>query len=341
MIATSEQQEQLISRPAPDADLLVVIVARIGDTLLVTPMLRALKAACPRGDLTVLAHRKRLAVLEHLPFIDTLRSISPRTARFRGLLAKRRYDCAFVYGHDAALVKYALRVARRVIAYASPGKHSREARGSERLGRVHVPQAPMHAVHERLLLAEAAGIGSTDSRLAYVVTDREKAWAVDWIATNLQAPEQPLIGLQVMSFRTKAHRNWPCAYFADLVNLILTARPSAHFVVLGDSEARDAANELMLRCPARVQIAAGDLTLRQSAAIIAELDLYIGVDTGPTHIAGALDVPMIGLYHRNYPGSNLAPLSRERCAVLEQPADGEISVERVFAEVERLLPLSQ
>ena len=36
---------------------------------------------------------------------------------------------------------------------------------------------------------------------------------------------------------------------------------------------------------------AGELSIRESSAVMARLSLYIGVDTGPTHIAGALGIP--------------------------------------------------
>ena len=55
---------------------------------------------------------------------------------------------------------------------------------------------------------------------------------------------------------------------------------------------------------------------------MAELDLYIGVDTGPTHSAGALGIPMVALYHCAYPGRNLAPLQHPACAVIEHPLTG-------------------
>ena len=56
---------------------------------------------------------------------------------------------------------------------------------------------------------------------------------------------------------------------------------------------------------------------------MAGLDLYIGVDTGPTHIAGALGIPMVALYHSAYPGRNLAPLQHPACVVLEHPQTGK------------------
>lgn len=55
------------------------------------------------------------------------------------------------------------------------------------------------------------------------------------------------------------------------------------------------------------------------------MDLYVGVDTGPTHIAGALGIPMVALYHPAYPGRNLAPLQNPRCRVIEHPRTGSDS----------------
>jgi lipopolysaccharide heptosyltransferase III len=323
-------------RPAPpraDAALLVVIVARIGDTLLVTPMLRALKEACPRGRLTVLAHPKRLAVLEHLPFVDRLAAIQPRSAWLRGRLGGARHDLAFVFGRDRPLLDYALRVSERAVAFARPGL----AQDARRLRVVPAPTAPMHAVRERLLLAEAVGVRARSGRLAYVVTAPEARWAQDWLARRGAGGSRPLVGLQTMSFPTKAHRNWPAASFAELAARIAARHPGARFVVLGDRDARAAGDELSRRLPGRVCVAAGETGLRESAALIGALDLYVGVDTGPTHIAGALDVPMIGIYHHAYPGRNLAPLERSRLRVLEQPASGALEIDAVMSAAEELL----
>jgi len=324
------------SPPPPETAVLVVAVARIGDTLLATPMLRALKEACPRGRLTVLAHPKRLAVLEHLPFVDDLGSIVPRSARFRGWLARRRHDLAFVLGRDPPLLDYALRVSDRAVAFAYP----RMQADPGRFRSVPPPSAPIHAVRERLLLAEAAGVRARSLRLAYVVTDAEKRDARAWLAARVSGGARPVVGLQMVSFPTKAHRNWPATSFAELATRIAGSYPGASFVVLGDRDSLLAAETLSRSLPGKVHVAAGELGLRQSAALIGEMDLYVGVDTGPTHIAGALDVPMIGIYHHMYPGRNLAPLDRARCRILEQPAAGELGVDAVMAEAVPLLSAS-
>jgi heptosyltransferase-3 len=131
-----------------------------------------------------------------------------------------------------------------------------------------------------------------------------------------------LIGLQIASFPTKAHRDWPVSRFQELIARILATHPHARFLLLGDRATAEKAGPLLHAHPEQVALAAGRLSLRMSAALMAELDLYIGVDTGPTHIAGALGVPMVALYHPAYPGRNLVPLQHPACIMIEHPLTG-------------------
>lgn len=312
----------------PDADVLAIVVARIGDTLLVTPALRALKAAIPRGRLTVLAHRNRAALLAHLPFIDHLGTISKHSAPWRGRLPAARFDLAVVWGHDRPLVDYALRRARSVVAFEAPGLPD-----DPRLIRVARPQASIHAVRERLLLAEAAGVAGAQLRLAYAVTPDEAGAARRWLAA--QGTGKPVIGIQPASFPTKPHRDWPIESFAELLRRLGAEFPDASFVVLGDRASAPAAQRLRAAAGDRVVSAAGRFGLRQSAALIGQLDLYVGVDTGPTHVAGALGIPMVALYHCSYPGRNLAPLEHPALRMIEHPATGmpDAGTERSMAEI--------
>jgi heptosyltransferase-3 len=326
----------------PDAQVLVIIVARIGDTLLVTPALRALKAALPQGRLTVLAHPKRLEVLQHLPFIDALDAITKTSAQTRGWIGKRRFDAALVYGQDAALVRYALRASDGVVAFAQ--KDGALNRSLAHL--VQEPAEPQHAVLHRLALLAPLGLAAENLRLAYCVTAGERAEAQRWLRGHVSSAG-PLIGLQIASFPTKAHRDWPVSRFQELMERMLATHAGARFLLLGDKAAAEKARPLFRAYPDRVATAAGSASLRMSAALMAELDLYIGVDTGPTHIAGALGVPMVALYHPAYPGRNLVPLQHPACVMIEHPLTGksaettasmdDIAAEPVFQAARELL----
>jgi ADP-heptose:LPS heptosyltransferase len=177
-------------------------------------------------------------------------------------------------------------------------------------------------VLHRLSLLAPLGLAAGDLRLAYRVSADERVQARQWLAAQVPAAG-PLIGLQIASFPTKAHRDWPVASFLELIARILVVHARARFLLLGDQAAAEKAGPLLHAFPNQVALAAGSMSLRQSAAIMAELDMYIGVDTGPTHIAGALGVPMVALYHSAYPGRNLVPLQHTACIMLEHPLTGK------------------
>lgn len=324
-----------------DANVLVIHVARIGDTLLVTPAVRALKQAAPNGRLTCLLHPARRALYENLPWVDELGAITPKTAWLRGRLGRKHYDYALVYGHDAPLVRYALRVAGRVVAF-----RQQDDALNTRLWRAVPTPATMHAVHERLLLPETLGITTTDFHLAYVPTPAERAAAQAWITQHVFATG-PLIGFQVASFPTKSYRDWPVESFIELGKHLLADHPGAQILIFGGRESRAPAERIAQALATRAQAVAGDFDLRATAALLAQLSLYVGVDTGPTHLAGALGVPMVALYHCRHRGAQLAPLGHDHLAVIEHPASDRectadspmdrIPVDAVWEQARRIL----
>jgi heptosyltransferase-3 len=328
---------------APHSRVLVINVCRIGDTLLVTPILRALKAACPAGRLGCLAHPDRAALLQGLPFLDELGTITAKVAWLRGWRSGKNWDYAIVYGHDVPLIRYAARVARQVVAF----RQENEADNHRLWRTVTEAGADTHAVHARARLVEALGVNIADGRLAYAPTPAELAAARAWLAQQFPGPARPMVGFQVASFPTKAYRDWPLESFIALGERILAHAPDAHLLVLGAKESCAKADTLVARFGARAASAAGRFSLRETAALMAALRLYVGVDTGPTHLAGALGIPMVAMYHCRHRGRYLAPLGHDRLHVIEHPADdsvcqpatpmASISVDAVWQSVAQLL----
>lgn len=295
--------------------ILVINVTRIGDTLLTTPVLRSLAAAWPKADITFLGHWKRIEVLKHLPFIHTLKSISKRMAPFLGWFGSQRYDVALVYGNDASIIQYALRVSDRVIAFRQP---------SDRLNRRLFAIAredgyqPGHAVTLLLTLVRPLGVSPAGMHISYQVTPDEDRWARDVLRCQ-KIQGAPIIGLQVASFPTKSHRDWPIENFMKLCNRILAEFPQTHFLIFGGPAEAPRTKLLHDGLDGHSTLFAGHLTLRQTGALMNQLDLYVGVDTGPTHIMGALHRPMISMYHPTAPSSALGPFGHPCCFAMDHP----------------------
>ncbi len=323
--------------------ILVINVSRIGDTLLATPAIRAIATAHPNAEITCLGHPKRVEVLAHLPFIRHIGTITKNRAPWMGRFEGKRYELAFVYGFDRALVKYALRVARKVVAFRQGDPEL-----DNRLYRVVEPPRPrsLHAVEVQLTLPAAMGIAPAGLRLVYTVSVEEKAWARH-ILENLPVPHSPLIGLQVSSFPTKAYRDWPLENFIAICERILKHHPSAYFLIFGGEVEKSRTEAIHRQFPEQSSLFAGHLTLRQTAALMNELDLYLGVDTGPTHIMGSLGRPMVALYHSCCPSRIFGPLDHpcfyhldhpnQNPDALPEPSMAEIGVDIVWDRVQAAL----
>ena len=328
--------------PAP-RDILYINVSRIGDTLLVTPAVRAVAARWPQARIHLLAHPKREEVLRHLPFVHHTGTIEKQRARFMGWLPGKPYDLAFVCNFDAPLIEYALRVAHRVVAFRQP-----DATLNARLYKAveHPALQTTHAVDIQLMLPAAVGAAPAGKALSYCVTADEEQWAARFLVAHGASRSHPLIGLQVASFPTKAYRDWPPAHFSELCRRVLAAWPGAHFLIFGGELEKDRTEALASELGSAATLCAGKLTLRETAALMKRVDLYVGVDTGPTHLMGALQRPMVALYHGYSPSRVLAPLDHPCLYAIDHPqadrctpeADmAEISVDRVWAAVQQAL----
>jgi heptosyltransferase-3 len=306
--------------------MLVINVCRIGDTLLATPAIRALAAAYPGAEITVLGHPKRVEVLEHLPFIKYAGGISKGVARFKGRLSGGVWDLALVYGFDRPLVAYAQRVARRVVAF----RQDDDALNRALYRAVERPAfQSAHSVHLALKLTDALGIAHAGYRLAYQVTQAESEWA----EARLAGLRGLRIGLQLASFPTKAYRDWPLESFIALAREIRSRRPDCEFLVFGGAEDSSRALDLAQALGSGCTVFAGALSLRQSAAIMSRTQLYIGVDTGPTHLMSCFDIPLVALYHCYSPSRLIGALEHPRYFPVDHPRPYPCGTETPMAEI--------
>ena len=323
--------------------ILVINVTRIGDTLLATPALRALAETWPDARITVLGHPKRVEVLEHLPFLAEVGEIEKKRALLMGRLSGKSYDLALVYGHDQELVAYALRVAHKVVAFKQE-----DASLNARLYRLveEPPPYSEHAVDLALRLPAALGITTSRRRLQFQLTADEQRAGAERLRSAGLTSAFPLIGLQAASFPTKAFRDWPVPYFVDLCQRTARAYPEVAFLLFGGPDDSERAATIAAGIGARTLDLSG-LPLRPTAAMMAQLTAYVGVDTGPTHIMSTFDVPMVGLYHCRLPRSLYGPLDHPLDFSLDHPRLGEadnedasmseMSVDMVYAQLEKAI----
>lgn len=324
--------------------ILIINVTRIGDTLAATPAINVLHEHWPQAFITILGSPRHNEVLENLPGVVRVSAITKNSALFRGWLGAKRYDLALVYNYDEALVQYALRVAHRVVAFRQKNQAI-----NRRLYRCVDPDAypTVHITEHALKLPTALGIHGTSGRILYRCTPDEAESARRRLSSRGFDGKHPLIGLQIASFPTKSYRDWPVESFLELCRRILARWPQAGFLIYGGPAEKQRTQWLKQQLGDSACLFAGQLSLRETAALMSLTDLFIGVDTGPTHLMSSFDIPIIGLYHPRHPARSLGPKDHPLNFSLEHPHDddldgeprpmSDITVDRVFGQVEKAL----
>ncbi|MCA3000071.1 MAG: glycosyltransferase family 9 protein [Rhodocyclaceae bacterium] len=319
--------------------VLILNVTRIGDTLLATPAIRAIAAHFPNATITCLGHPQRAEVLRYLPYLGKVGAITKKSAWARGwkdAITKPEYDYAFVWGQDSALVRYALRKARRVVAECQQDDAINQKLA---LAFDAPPQNSIHAVAWFLALPAAVGIVAKGFGIDVAITKEELSSAAKTMSDIFGASNHsPIVGFQVASFATKSWRDWPIQRFLDLALRIVQHYPDARFVCFGASGDQPRIAELERSLGGRVISFAGKTTLRETAALMSHLHLFVGIDTGPTHLYSALKKPMVVLYHPSIPSALYKPLGHPALAAIDHALAGptcrnKISMDEIDAEL--------
>jgi heptosyltransferase-3 len=178
------------------------------------------------------------------------------------------------------------------------------------------------------LVERGLGVTTQNRQVAYTVLPAEKAWAQEWLAHSFARIENPdafpVIGLIIESFPTFKHRDWPIEHFVELCRGITRHYPNARFVLLGSQLPKQKIAALKSVVGQRMVQAADRLSMRESGAIMSCLDLYIGIDTGPSHVAAGIGIPMVCLFHCARRGPLvLSPVKPNLVTMLEHPCDSE------------------
>ena len=309
--------------------ILAIHVARIGDTLLTTAALRHLAKIYPQAEIDFLGHAKRIEVLQHLSYLHKVAGISKKSARFRGwcakLMGRKPYDLAFVWGHDAELVAYACRVSKRVII-----SRQLDATANQLADLVVefpndtnlLTEAEDKPLAQWILDVVEQGTQTKAAELYtdYVVTSAESKAAKAIFGHATANADGQLIGLVVESHPAGAHRDWPIENFISLAQQLQAEQPNRYFVLIGGKLPDAKVQALQTLLGDHLINLSGKLSLRESAAVINELDLYVAVDTGPSHIAAALGTPSVVMFHCMRAGEYLlAPCYPERLTIVNHP----------------------
>ena len=300
--------------------ILIVKLGSIGDIVHTLPALAALRRAMPHAEISWVVERQSSEILRDNPLLDRLIEVDTKALR-RGLMSgetlraprqqlRRLRVSAFDVALDfQGLLKSAsiarLSGARRVFGYSRDGL--REPASALFLSKTVAVPKQTHVIRKSLLLLQGALDIPVPDVFSFPIRvtakDEAEARQVSANAGGNYAILNPGGG-----WPTKL---WSAERFGKLADLLWENYGISSLITYGPGELELAENVRRSSVSGKAQPV--NLSLKSFYALAREARVYVGGDTGPTHIAVAAGTPIVGLFGPTEWWRNGSPRPEDIC----------------------------
>ena len=289
----------------------------IGDMVLLTPALRALKRAYPQSRVTLLLRPLVAELMAAHPYLDEVivDNKGQHRSHLKSLWQLTRYIQRLAF--DLAVVLHPTSVRNALIPFL--------ARVPERIGsningrgilltETCLNRRECHEVHRYLDVLELIGIDAQDTSLEFWHTDVDRQAVSQMLANYSIPPTERLIGVNLgTTWHTK---QWELKKFAAVLTQLQNTL-SVSFVLTGHASETHLGETLQRVVKAGSINLIGATTLTQLGALIERCNIYLTCDSGPMHIAAAVGTPTIALFGPSSAARH-RPYAEGHC-VIEKP----------------------
>lgn len=298
---------------------LAINIAGIGDLILASKSLRALKKSRPESELWLMTSSESAVLAVNYPYIDRVIPFPIREfTRNRRYLSKMwnsvtdlRY-IRFLHCINLYLIGSWLGAAKMGLLFSFLHAGKKVGHDAFGFGSFLTTKAPVdtfvkqHFVDAMCeIVALSGAIADTGGMDVYWNKTCERQWDTFFDQQN----DTLLIGVNPGGDRL--NRRWNPAHFATVTKGLLRAYPPARIVLFGGPGEEHLAKyiENSIQSPKVISLA-GKLNLNDLCYIISKLDLLITNDSGPMHIAAATGTPVVAIFGPENP-MHLRPYTRE------------------------------
>lgn len=322
MTAAASAAARPAARPGPYGHVplgrvCVVMMSAVGDAVHVCPVLTALKRHDPRTRITWVLQPGPAALVRGHPAVDDV-ILFDRTAGVRGFLDVRR-----------ALAARAFDVCLNLQVYFKAGVITSFVRAPVKLGfdrarardfnwlftNAKIPPRPMQHVQDQYFeFLDALGVAHEPVRWDLGPWPDERAWQREFFAPL----DRPAAAIVVAT--SKPQKDWPAERWARVCDA-LSEDFGLQPVLVGGRSARELAAEATIMREAKCRpVSALGSGLRKLVSILDGSALVLSPDTGPLHIAVALDRPVVSLIGYSNP-KRVGPYRKFRDLMIDAYGD--------------------
>jgi heptosyltransferase-2 len=271
----------------------------VGDVLMATPSLRALRKAHPQAEITVSARSFVRELVEGLPSVDHFAAEPPRgvlpLVRHARELRAGGFDWAVLLPDSthSALAPFLARIPVRCGYAREP---LRRALITQALDppRQDGKRLPISMIERYQRITRALGCPDVGTELEIAVPqDARASLSARLTAEGVDPARELLVVTPGASFG--ASKLWPSAHFADACDRLSGERGLLTVLAPGPGEEDVSTAIAGQMCTPSVPLVDPVTTLAELAALLDRAALVLTNDTGPRHMAVALGTPVIAL----------------------------------------------
>ena len=286
--------------------ILCIRLDYLGDVLMCTPAMRALRESGPDRRLTLLSSPGGAAVASFIPELDAAIAFQAPWMKHGDIqdagAVPAMADKLRAGGFDAAVIfttysQSALPAAMLCQMAGIPLRLAHCRENPYQLLSDWVPESEpqqqvRHEVRRQLDLVAGVGCRASDERMSFAVPEADLDWARRQLALRGIGPGTRWVLMHPGA--TAASRRYPPAQWAQAVRLLADSGMQAVFTgSAGEGALIDGIREA---AGVPGHSLAGQATLGQLGALIALAPVMVSNNTGPAHIAAALGTPLVNLY---------------------------------------------
>ncbi len=268
--------------------ILVIKMSAMGDIAMSIPTITAIKTALPHVSIAWVVRHGLSDLLVGNPSIDNLivaprglaalKAVGPEIRRFRPniVLDMQGLSVSSLLGlYSGAKLRYTWETSREISGIIS---------------RAVIPTPDeTNAVECLLNFARLLGVTQLPSHApSYLIDNPELNSHVEGLLDGIRAP---IVGMHIGA--SIANKSWPAARWVELIQLLSAAGLQA--VLFGANAEREAEGQILAQVGTAARSLVGKTTPRQLAAAIAKCGVFVGGDTGATHIAALVRTPVVAL----------------------------------------------
>jgi heptosyltransferase-1 len=273
----------------------------MGDNIMTTPVITALKQKLPRASLTYVVEEPFREIVEGNPYLNRI-IVLPRKQKTRDLIQsikqirKTEYDVLIdLFGGPKAAWITLFTRAKLKIGYAVKYKsfiyHKRISRSPKK--------GSIHSVENHMNLVRALGIeiNSIPPLLVPESSEKEKEKISEFIGKN------SLDRFKLIVFHIGAgsrFRDWGLDNMVELIKM-LSQGAETRIILTGARNDQKRADQIIKESGVQLFSLAGELGLKELRELIKRSDLFVGPDSGPMHLAASTKTPIVAYFGPTLP----------------------------------------